>query len=136
MGQVAFNSLLYVETCCVCYMEFGVPSDFYAARRKDHANFYCPRGHGQSYTGQTTEEKRIAELELQVQAEKARAKSAQRQREWAEAATRGANIAAGKAKAAKRRLEARVSRGVCPCCRRTFKQLAAHMKTKHPEMVR
>lgn len=23
--------------------------------------------------------------------------------------------------------------GMCPCCRRTFKQLAEHMKSKHPD---
>jgi chemotaxis response regulator CheB len=29
----------------------------------------------------------------------------------------------------------RVANGVCPCCNRTFKQLARHMKAKHPEFV-
>lgn len=27
----------------------------------------------------------------------------------------------------------RAKNGTCPCCTRTFKQLAAHMKNKHPE---
>jgi len=27
----------------------------------------------------------------------------------------------------------RAAAGTCPCCQRTFKQLAAHMKAKHPE---
>lgn len=35
-------------------------------------------------------------------------------------------------KAAKTRLKNRAKAGVCPCCNRTFKQLAAHMKTQHP----
>lgn len=30
------------------------------------------------------------------------------------------------------RLRNRAVAGVCPCCNRTFRQLAAHMKTKHP----
>lgn len=30
-------------------------------------------------------------------------------------------------------LSDRAHAGVCPCCNRTFKQLAAHMKTKHPD---
>lgn len=29
------------------------------------------------------------------------------------------------------RLSKRASAGTCPCCNRTFKQLAAHMATKH-----
>ena len=31
------------------------------------------------------------------------------------------------------RLKRRVSNGVCPCCKRTFKQLARHMECKHPD---
>lgn len=32
-----------------------------------------------------------------------------------------------------RNLKLRVKHGVCPCCQRTFKQLATHMKAKHPD---
>lgn len=31
------------------------------------------------------------------------------------------------------RLATRANHGVCPCCKRTFSQLARHMKTKHPD---
>jgi predicted RNA-binding Zn-ribbon protein involved in translation (DUF1610 family) len=31
------------------------------------------------------------------------------------------------------RLKARVQRGVCPCCKRSFPDLKRHMQTKHPE---
>lgn len=31
------------------------------------------------------------------------------------------------------KLKRRVKAGVCPCCKRTFKQLVAHMKHKHPD---
>ena len=31
------------------------------------------------------------------------------------------------------KLRKRVKAGVCPCCNRTFKQLAAHMARMHPE---
>jgi hypothetical protein len=29
----------------------------------------------------------------------------------------------------------RVSAGVCPCCNRTFQNVARHMKTKHPDIA-
>lgn len=35
-------------------------------------------------------------------------------------------------KAAKTRLRNRIKNGVCPCCTRTFNNLARHMKTEHP----
>jgi hypothetical protein len=34
-----------------------------------------------------------------------------------------------------RKIERKVSGGVCPCCNRTFVALARHMKTKHPEFT-
>lgn len=33
------------------------------------------------------------------------------------------------------RLRRRTAAGVCPCCNRSFVQLARHMKTKHPDHV-
>jgi hypothetical protein len=36
-------------------------------------------------------------------------------------------------KAAKTKIKNRVAKGVCPCCNRTFQNLADHMKSKHPD---
>ena len=33
------------------------------------------------------------------------------------------------------RIKKRVANGVCPCCNRTFKDLAAHMSTQHPDYI-
>jgi hypothetical protein len=38
-----------------------------------------------------------------------------------------------KSEAELRRIQKRTAAGVCPCCNRTFQQLARHMKTRHPE---
>ena len=35
-------------------------------------------------------------------------------------------------KAAKTRIKNRIAAGVCPCCNRTFQNLARHMANKHP----
>jgi len=37
------------------------------------------------------------------------------------------------AKAERTKLRKRLAAGVCPCCHRTFKQLAAHMADVHPD---
>lgn len=125
-----------LETCCACAVVFGMAPALHAQRLKDHEWFYCPNGHKQHYTGETDEQRRIKELERQVANEKARAERAVSDKEWAESSLRGARIQRGKAEAAKRRLEARVHAGVCPCCNRTFQQLARHMKAKHPDVVK
>ncbi len=36
---------------------------------------------------------------------------------------------------AKTKLKNRIANGVCPCCNRSFKQLAAHMRTQHPDWL-
>lgn len=39
-------------------------------------------------------------------------------------------------KGALTKVKKRVRHGVCPCCQRTFKQLAAHMAAKHPDYAK
>jgi hypothetical protein len=53
-----------------------------------------------------------------------------RAEERSHAATRG--VVTRKKNEAKK-LRERARAGVCPCCHRTFKQLAAHMANKHPD---
>lgn len=123
---------LWVSDCWQCGTVFAMPRSMMETRRKDGAAMYCPLGHaGYFSTSESVDQRRIKELEREVAAAKQQAESATRSREWAESRAKGANIAAGKAKAAHRRVVERVHAGVCPHCNRTFKQLAAHMKTKH-----
>lgn len=83
--------------------------------RASHRNFYCLNGHGQHFTAKT-EADRLRDALRQKTLEHERA---ERQRQAAEVETR--------------KITDRVKQGVCPCCTRTFKQLAAHMQRKHPE---
>ncbi len=53
----------------------------------------------------------------------------------AEDAAAEARAAMEKAERKTKRLMRRVSAGVCPCCNRTFSDLARHMKTKHENVV-
>lgn len=132
MGQPLFAPTGYrLIVCYSCRIEFCITTDLFTKRYNDHRDFWCPNGHPQSYYGETDEQRRIKQLERDVAAAKSAQERAESSRKWAETRAKGANIAAGKAKAAKRRLEHRVECGVCPHCQRTFKQLAAHMKTKH-----
>lgn len=38
-------------------------------------------------------------------------------------------------KAAKTRLKNRISKGICPCCNRYFKNLQLHIQCKHPSYI-
>jgi len=126
--QPAYRQDLETLVCGKCGIEFAVPAWWLAEHRKTHEGFSCPNGHGRVFSGPTPDEKRIAELEQQLAREKSEAS-------WAKSQQRSAEIRRGKAEAKAQRLEKRVACGVCPHCQRTFKQLAAHMKTQHPEVV-
>lgn len=114
------SQVIVVQDCCACFIPFGVPKAFDEKRLKDKQTFYCPNGHPQSYIGKSDEQllrdekKRRANAEEEARIQAARALQAEQ-----EAA----------------RLKQRAKGGACPCCNRTFVQLARHMKSKHPDHV-
>jgi hypothetical protein len=120
---------LVTETCCNCGMLFAMSADFQQRRREYRGWFYCPSGHAQYYTGKTV-------------AEKAQEQAARYKRLWDEATREAADERQRRGdverqlratKAAHTRTKKRVANGVCPCCNRTFQNLARHMAGKHPD---
>lgn len=117
----------YVEECFKCGCSFAMTKDFRDNRMRDKDDFWCPAGHPQRYIGKS-------DKQLRQEAE-ARARAAEDQAAAAERATREAKRQLTAAKREATRLKTRAANGVCPCCNRSFVQLARHMKTKHPEYV-
>jgi len=136
MSHQHFSGTLHILQCANCSMHFGITKDFEERRRKDHKEFYCPAGHSNVYNHDNEEEKlrrenqrmkqNSAYLEDQI---RDREKQIQKQRENTNAARRQTRAYKGVVT----RTKNRVGAGVCPCCTRSFKSLAAHMATKHPE---
>jgi hypothetical protein len=85
-------------------------------------SIYCPLGHSHVPSGEGKAER----TERWLKEERERAARIDAEREQAEASAR-----AHKGHAT--RLRKRTKAGVCPCCNRTFKQLARHMSTQHPD---
>lgn len=133
---------LITETCCNCGMLFAMTQEFQdekrAARGTGDQLFYCPRGHGQHYTGKTEADKlreQLAEERRQRQRAEQNlamhADDAREARERAEHERRRANGYKGHAA----RITKRAKAGVCPCCNRHFTALERHMATKHPQFT-
>lgn len=57
---------IYFQLCCTCGVEFGVPDEYDTHRRNDGRTFYCPNGHGQSYTDSTASQLAKAKQDLAV----------------------------------------------------------------------
>jgi hypothetical protein len=131
MSTVTVYTTLTQRTCPDCGGVYAIAKEYLdEANRLGHFKkcWTCPyckteRGYGES---------EIDRLQKQLEAERERRqreeqlrRDAQRERDhhWTERkklSTRHAH------------LRQRVKHGVCPCCHRTFKQLAEHMKAKHP----
>ena len=132
--QVAVD--LITEECCNCGVLFAMTRDFKDEKLKyrhspNRKTFYCPNGHPQFYTGETDEQKlkrELADTERSL-------KWAREARERAEAEAKHEKARANGYKGHATRITKRAKAGVCPCCNRTFKQLADHMATKHPEFT-
>jgi len=114
---------MVTEICCNCGVAFGMPSDLQEDLKNNPDKwFYCPNGHSQHYI-------KSKEQRLREEAEK---KLIQKENELANVFSEKIQMEAALLKAQKQLK--RVHKGVCPCCNRTFKDLQAHIKSKHPEL--
>lgn len=132
MSQFTMVGTYTLVTCYKCSIAFAVPDEFDTARRRDHTSFYCPAGHGQVYKSKSDVEQLREEVAIkQRSAEFWQRRSEEKAREVVSAnhrlrATRGVVT----------KIKRRVGKGVCPCCNRTFRDLARHMEGQHPEFAK
>lgn len=122
---------LYVSDCPNCGIIFGIPSEYAERRREDGKGFSCPNGHTMSWEKAVEDDKLMRERDNAI-----------RQRDWAnqrEQATRDQLTASERSlrttKGHITRMRNRIANGVCPVqgCQRSFVNVKAHIKTKHPE---
>lgn len=131
MATITVGTTMATIDCANCAMTFAVPKRFEDDRRRDHRTFWCPNGHSNYYAALSDEEKlrqRLGDAEARLthaRDEAAWERSRRQSTERSLAATRGVLT----------RTKKRVAAGVCPCCKRTFQQLARHMAGQHPEYV-
>lgn len=129
---VKYDAMVHMEVivCFSCGVPFGVPHNLRRNFLEQGTGFYCPNGHHQCYSVSKVEK---LKKELEQKQEEIERKN-NRIRYWQEEADREKRLAIGQkiqAAKAKNKLR-RVYAGVCPCCNRTFQNLAEHMKKKHP----
>lgn len=121
MGLLDLRADMATISCQTCGLYFMVPFALEKRWRRDHSHFYCPNGHGLVFRADSDVER------LRKENDRLR-----KEKEWAEQATKRADEAATAASKRLSRLKWRARHGVCPCCKRTFRQLARHMASRHP----
>jgi hypothetical protein len=125
-----YTGRLTITHCGVCSIRFAMPDDLMTRCRERGDGFWCPSGHRLVFI--TTEaEKLRRELAREVDRTKSARDDANRyriQRIRVEHQLRSV-------KGHQTRLKKRISAGVCPCCTRTFQNVARHMESQHPDYV-
>lgn len=130
---MSFTVQSLVITCYKsdCGISFAVPEWWHKGKRETHTTFYCPNGHGQHFSSESEAERLRRERDIARQ----QIARVEQERIDALATANAQKDRADKAEAATKRLKRRVAAGTCPCCQRTFTNMARHMKTKHPNVV-
>lgn len=121
---------------CWCGVQHGVPQSLLNNMRRQHRDglpqnpsIYCPLGHSWTFKGEGRAEQLEREIVRQgarLDQEKAATAAALKKAEVNEKRRRAE-------KGAKTKLIRRAAAGVCPCCRRTFANMAEHMRKQHPK---
>lgn len=127
MTQTATITLVPM-TCSGCGTVFGLNEQFRDKRYEDGQGFYCPNGHRLSWSETETDRQRKRAERAEREAAYQRDLAARRQTH-VEAVSRSL----ASTKGVVTRLNRRVAKGKCPCCRSHVPDLAEHMALNHPD---
>lgn len=109
--------------CGECGGTYAINERFRQSKWEQGGGWYCPYCQcGWGYF----KDNELARTKKALEAEKARKDAALSRANEAEQ-----NLA--QALRREKRVKTRLVNGTCPCCKRTFKQLANHMARKHPD---
>lgn len=115
-----------------CDMVFMMPKRWYEKRCEDHKSWYCPNGHCRSFLAESDKER----LERAARRAQELLDQERRSHEITKNLRLAAEEESTRLNKKVRRLKKRAAAGCCPCCQRNFGNLAAHMKTKHPDFAK
>ena len=124
-NKVAETFEFVLEECISCGIPFFMPEYHRKQLLKSHNSFYCPNGHSMVYNGKSDEQKEIDRLKSEI--------------DWQIKDKEGITEQLLETITEKNKLSRqlkRVHKGVCPCCNRSFVNLAKHMETKHKDQVK
>lgn len=111
------------HTCITCGVVYTIPKTQVEHQRKVGGFHTCCNGHSQGWNTSESED-------AHIRRERDRLKQQIAQKDDEIAAERRRTDEVRKTVV---KLQKRAKAGVCPCCNRSVRQMALHMKTKHPE---
>jgi len=122
MSTLTYTGRLVV-TSCWCGIHVAIPKDLHSYAVSVGCHVYCPLGH--QFVYRDTVKAANERLQRELADTKTRLVHARDAEEY-----QRRRVIAYKGVLGKTRK--RIAAGVCPCCTRTFQNLARHIATKHP----
>ena len=130
VGTISESVELTAISCGECGGTYAINERYRAQKQQKGGYWTCPYCKCSWGFGDQSEN---ARLKRELEAERKRTQWAQQEARNQRSRADHAEYRERAQKAAKTRIKNRVANGVCPCCNRTFQDLAAHMKTNHPD---
>ena len=128
--KTASIELTQVE-CGMCAGVYAI-SERYRAKKAEAGGFWnCPYCKGS--WGYRTEDSELEKARRELTRERARHDQTRADRDRVCDARDRADRRRAAAQGQVTKIKNRVGRGVCPCCNRSFENLARHMKSQHPK---
>lgn len=114
-----------VHACITCGCVIVAAEELLNRHRAKGGFYHCPNGHSQGWTKENSQEENTRRERDMLKQENAR---------LAQEVT-NAQRAEQRAATALKSHKKRAAAGTCPCCKRTFANMASHMKREHPAFV-
>lgn len=123
-----FGGTDHVEMQCgTCGVWHTIPKIKYDTAYKEGGFWHCPNGHSRGWQNGHDKQEIV---KLCRERDRLQQRVAEKDDDIA---TKEREVAAQKGLVTK--LKKRAAAGTCPCCQRTFTNMATHMRKQHPEMV-
>ena len=122
---VTYTQTFTIISPACCGVPFAMNDDMVQSRESNHKTWYCPNCGCRRHFAKLSREE---QLERQLHYARELSESRAQQLKTADYQRRAA-------KANLTKYKKRVGKGVCPCCNRTFQNLARHMASQHPDQV-
>lgn len=119
---------LQTYECWVCGVPFGLGWQLEQNLRRDGSTFFCPKGCRLAF-GESKESR----LQQEVTRKQAELDQAYAARDQARRDTARVEREKAAVKGHLTRAKRRISKGVCPCCNRSFANVRRHMASQHPQ---
>lgn len=114
--------------CANCITHFGVDQALIKRCRETGRTFYCPLGHGNVHR-----DSEVDRLKKQNQALTSQLTWAEQEAERNRVRLVAVRREKASIKGQLTKTRKRIVNGACPCCNRTFANVARHVDSKHPD---